>query len=68
MTKNKKIILIIAAAAVVVFFFVIDTIKGIQTNIERNKNATDAEKFIELGAERLGTSRLVKIMKQEEVR
>ena len=47
MTKNKKIILIIAAAAVVVFFFVIDTIKGIQTNIERNKNATDAEKFIE---------------------
>lgn len=28
----------------------------------------DAEKFIELGAERLGTSRLVKIMKQEEVR
>ena len=29
---------------------------------------SDAEKFIELGAERLGTSRLVKIMKQEEVR
>ena len=26
----------------------------------------DAEKFIELGADRLGTSRLVKLMKQEE--
>ncbi|MBR4144740.1 MAG: 2-deoxyribose-5-phosphate aldolase, partial [Lachnospiraceae bacterium] len=26
----------------------------------------DAEKFIELGASRLGTSRLVKIMKQSE--
>ena len=27
---------------------------------------TDAEKFVELGADRLGTSRLVKIMKQNE--
>ena len=26
----------------------------------------DAEKFMELGAERLGTSRIVKIMKQKE--
>ena len=26
----------------------------------------DAEKFVELGADRLGTSRLVKIMKQNE--
>ncbi len=45
--KNKKLIFIIAAITVLVFFFIIDTIKGIQTNLEKRKNLTDSEKFIE---------------------
>lgn len=45
--KNKKLIFIIAAITVLVFFFIIDTIKGIQTNLERRKNLTDSEQFIE---------------------
>lgn len=35
--KNKKLIFIIAAITVLVFFFIIDTIKGIQTNLEKEK-------------------------------
>lgn len=45
--KNKKMFLIIAAVTIVVFLFIIDTIKGIQRNIEHNKNSTDTEKFVE---------------------
>lgn len=45
--KRKKMFFIIAAVVLAAFFFIIDTMKGIQSNIEYKKNLTDSEKFMD---------------------